>query len=84
VTPKSIIHVKGDQTSRKKAKWEAGQSKILRACSNTRQLAISLEGGQIVYFELDEMSGMLNEVESRFFPESEITCLDIGEVPEGR
>ena len=29
------------------------------------------------------MSGMLNEVESRFF-ETEISCLDIGEVPEGR
>ena len=30
------------------------------------------------------MSGMLTEVESRFYPESEIACLDIGEVPEGR
>ena len=29
------------------------------------------------------MSGALNEVENRFF-ESEIACIDIGEVPEGR
>jgi splicing factor 3B subunit 3 len=30
------------------------------------------------------MSGMLNEVESRFYPESEVACLDIADVPEGR
>jgi splicing factor 3B subunit 3 len=30
------------------------------------------------------MSGALNEVENRFFRDSEIACLDIGEVPEGR
>lgn len=36
-----------------------------------------------MYFELDELNGSLNECESRFF-DSEITCLDIGEVPEGR
>jgi hypothetical protein len=29
------------------------------------------------------MTGMLNEVESRFF-DSEIACIDIAEVPEGR
>lgn len=29
------------------------------------------------------MSGTLNEVESRFY-ESEVSCLDIAEVPEGR
>ncbi len=36
VTPKSIIHIKGDVSSRKKAKWDSGQGKILRACSNSR------------------------------------------------
>jgi splicing factor 3B subunit 3 len=46
-------------------------------------VALTIEGGQIVYFELDEMTGVLNEVESRFL-DYEITCLDIGEVPEGR
>ncbi len=45
VTPKSIIHIKGDAGNRKKAKWESGQGKILRACSNTRQVAITIEGG---------------------------------------
>lgn len=36
-----------------------------------------------MYFELDDMSGMLNEIESKLV-ESEITCIDIAEVPEGR
>lgn len=84
VTPKSIIHIKGEPANRKRAKWESSQGKILRACSNSRQVAISIEGGQIVYFELDETTGMLNEVESRLLPESEVACLDVGEVPEGR
>jgi len=45
VTQKSIFHIKGDNL-KKKAKWDAGlQSKIVRACSNNRQLAVSLEGG---------------------------------------
>jgi splicing factor 3B subunit 3 len=84
VTPKSIIHIKGDASNRKRAKWDSGQGKILKCCSNSRQVAISIEGGQIVYFELDEMSGLLNEVESRLVTDSEIACLDIGDVPEGR
>lgn len=29
------------------------------------------------------MSGTLNEIESRFF-DSEIACIDIADVPEGR
>lgn len=36
VTPKSIIHIKGDPSNRRKAKWESGQGKILRVCSNSR------------------------------------------------
>lgn len=29
------------------------------------------------------MASVLNEVESRFF-DSEVACIDVGEVPEGR
>lgn len=36
-----------------------------------------------MYFELDDMSDTLVEIESRFF-DSEIACIDIAEVPEGR
>lgn len=83
ITPKSIIHIKGDPNNRKRAKWDSEKGKILKACSNQRQVVISIQGGQIVYFELDDMSDTLVEIESRFF-DSEIACIDIAEVPEGR
>lgn len=44
---------------------------------------IYIEGGQIVYFELDANTGLLNEVQTEIF-HVEIKCIDIGEVPEGR
>lgn len=53
------------------------------ACSNTRQVVIYIEGGQIVYFELDVNTGLLNEIQTEFF-HVDIKCIDIGEVPEGR
>lgn len=53
------------------------------ACSNTRQVAIYIEGGQIVYFELDDMTGSLNESHTQFY-EVDVKCMDIGEIPEGR
>ena len=53
------------------------------ACSNSRQVLLYIEGGQIVYFELDQNSGLLNEIQTEFF-HVEVKCIDIGEVPEGR
>jgi len=82
VTEEGIIHIRSGD-AKKRTKWESGKGKILKACSNMRQVAISIEGGQIVYFELDELNGNLNEHESRFY-DSEVACLDLGEVPEGR
>lgn len=40
-------------------------------------------GGQVVYFELDESTGLLAVSKSEFF-ETDIKCMDIGVVPEGR
>lgn len=36
VTPKSIIHIKGDAGNRKRAKWETSHGKIIKACSNSK------------------------------------------------
>ena len=52
------------------------------ATSNTKQLLIVVEGGQLVYFELDEDTGFLNEVKTEYL--KDITCIDIGDVPAGR
>ena len=57
-------------------------STISLAASNSRQLVISMQGGIVVYFELDA-SGKLREVEKREM-EQEVMCMDIAAVPEGR
>ena len=56
VTNRSLIQipVKGRGDGRKKrTKWDSDNGRILMACSNTRQVVIYIEGGQIVYFEID-------------------------------
>jgi splicing factor 3B subunit 3 len=79
VTPTGIIHIKQDK---KRNWWKIDRSKINRATSNSRQVAISIEGGELTYFELNSL-GHLIEVESKLF-DSEIICLDVGPIPEGR
>jgi hypothetical protein len=44
---------------------------------------IALSGGELVYFELDNQ-GQLNEYQERKEMTSNVTCLSVGEVPEGR
>ena len=44
---------------------------------------IALTGGELVYFELDNQ-GQLNEYQERKEMPSNVTCLSVGEVPEGR
>jgi len=44
---------------------------------------IALTGGELVYFELDNR-GQLNEYQERKEISSSVTCLSVGEVPEGR
>jgi splicing factor 3B subunit 3 len=81
VHPHGIRHILAD---RRVNEWRApnGQT-ITEAATNSRQIVISLSGGEIVYFELDNM-GQLNEHQERKQMSSNITCLALGEVPEGR
>ena len=63
--------------------WKTPGRKIIeRASANERQVAIALEGGDVVYFELDA-AGMLMEVASKELGVA-IACLDLGPVPRGR
>jgi len=57
--------------------------KITKACSNNRQLVISVTGGDLIYFELDDNSGTLNEV-NKITVDTEILTLDMPKIPEGR
>ena len=83
MTRRSLIQIQGRGENRKKTKWDSDKGRILKACSNSRQVIVYIEGGQIVYFEIDSLTGMLHENQNTFF-ETEICCLDIGHVPEGR
>jgi splicing factor 3B subunit 3 len=79
VFPSGIIHIKQDG---KRNQWKSTTGTINYACSNERQVVISLEGGEIRYFELDSV-GNLVEVGSKIM-DTEITCLDVGPIQEGR
>jgi splicing factor 3B subunit 3 len=49
---------------------------------NRRQVVIALNGGEIVYFELD-VSNQLREYSEHREMTSEVLCMSLSEVPEG-
>ena len=73
-----IRHIKA---SGKTVIWQTS-GLITHAASNARQLVVSLQGGELIYFELDSV-GQLAEVEKKL-SENDIVCLDVGPIPEGR
>ncbi|EGR33979.1 splicing factor subunit 130kda, putative [Ichthyophthirius multifiliis] len=78
VMPDGFRHIRVD----KRVQQLKTEGKIVKAVSNQKQIAISLQGGDIIYFELD-YAGQLIEVAKTNLQE-EIECMDIGEVPFGR
>ncbi|KAG2230019.1 hypothetical protein INT48_003065 [Thamnidium elegans] len=81
VHPTGIRHIRAD---RRVNEWRAPNGQLItEAATNSRQVVISLSGGEIVYFELDNM-GQLNEHQERKQMSATVTCLALGDVPEGR
>ncbi|MCJ1379572.1 pre-mRNA-splicing factor rse1 [Xylographa soralifera] len=81
VHPKGIRHIRKD---RKVNEWPAPQHRsIVAATTNERQVAVALSSGEIVYFEMDE-DGSLAEYDEKREMSGTVTCLSLGEVPEGR
>lgn len=75
-----VRHIRPDLRT---SEWKTpGKKQIERASANSRQLAISLAGGEIIYFELDA-AGQLLEMATQDIGQ-EVSCLDVGEVPNGR
>ena len=63
--------------------WKAPTHRTIRqVATNSRQVVLFLSNGELAYFEYAE--GQLNEYEQRKRFDSNITCLAIAEVPEGR
>ncbi|KAK0426014.1 hypothetical protein QR680_009503 [Steinernema hermaphroditum] len=80
VYPDGIRHIKAD---RRVNEWKTpGKKTILKCAINRRQVVIALNGGEIVYFELD-INGHLNEFSERGQLAGEILCMGMSEVPEG-
>jgi splicing factor 3B subunit 3 len=81
VYPKGIRHI---EAGGKVNEWPAPQHRsIVAASTNERQIAVALSSGEIVYFELDT-DGTLSEYEERREMSGTVTCLSLGDVPEGR
>ncbi len=82
VHPKGIRHIRAD---RRVNEWPAPQHRsIVAATTNERQVAVALSSGEIVYFEIDPSDGSLAEYDEKREMSGTVTCLSLGEVPEGR
>ncbi|ORY63421.1 CPSF A subunit region-domain-containing protein [Pseudomassariella vexata] len=80
VHPKGIRHIRNGQVN----EWAAPQHRsIVAASTNARQVAVALSSGEIVYFEMDA-DGSLAEYDEKKEMFGTVTCLSLGEVPEGR
>ena len=81
VHPRGVRHIRAD---RKVNEWPAPQHRsIVAATTNERQVAVALSSGEIVYFEMDT-DGSLAEYDEKREMSGGVTCLSLGEVPEGR
>lgn len=81
VHPKGIRHIRAD---RRVNEWPAPQHRsIVAATTNSTQVAVALSSGEIVYFEMDS-DGSLAEYDEKKEMSGTVTCLSLGEVPEGR
>jgi splicing factor 3B subunit 3 len=80
VHPKGIRHIRSGRVN----EWPAPQHRsIVAATTNQRQVAVALSSGEIVYFEMDS-DGSLAEYDEKREMSGTVTCLSLGEVPEGR
>jgi len=80
VHPKGIRHIRNGNVN----EWPAPQHRsIVAAATNERQVAVALSSGEIVYFEMVD-DGSLAEYNEKKEMFGTVTCLSLGEVPEGR
>ena len=80
VHPFGIHHLRADKRVNE---WKPPRGKsIVTASSNNQQLVIALQGGEIIYFEVDA-NGSVSEFDKKDFGH-EISCLEVGFIPVGR
>ena len=82
VHPGGVRHI--HQIGQRPSQWHCpGLKRIESANVNESQVLIALAGGEIIYFELDPMSGNLTEASNREMG-ADVSCLDVGSIPKGR
>ena len=74
-----MLHLK--QEGMNKMTWDSPKP-VTCATSNIRQVIVALQGGEIIYFELNEFD-QLNEIK-KIFLGTEIISLAVADVPEER
>ena len=80
VHPAGVRHI---QKGRAKQWHCPGLKRIECASANESQVIIALAGGEVIYFELDPISGNLTESATRDMG-ADVCCLDVGTVQSGR
>jgi len=75
-----IKHIKPDGRS---VEWQSESGKITNAVCNPKQLVVSVQGGELIYFELDSEGGLV-EKEKQSNIDSEVLCMTIGDIPHER
>eukprot|EP01047_Picozoa_sp_COSAG01_P019033 COSAG01_NODE_1046_length_11949_cov_4.662700_2_plen_984_part_00 len=82
IYPAGLRHIRS--ASGRTNEWKCpGKKSIVASSVNRRQVVIALTGGELLYFELDQVSGDLQEVE-RKETGHEIACVDVAPIPAGR
>ncbi|PRP81374.1 hypothetical protein PROFUN_11061 [Planoprotostelium fungivorum] len=80
VHPMGIRHIRNEKGIHE---WKTpGKKSISHATSNESQVVIALSGGDLLYFELDQL-GQLIEIEKKFIGR-EVSCLAIAPLLPGR
>ncbi|KAI1178303.1 Pre-mRNA-splicing factor rse-1 [Nemania sp. FL0916] len=80
IYPRGIRHIHHGQVT----EWPVPQYRsIVATATNERQVAIALSSGEVIYFEVDE-TGSLAEYDDKKEMSGTVTCLSLGQVPEGR
>lgn len=81
IYPDGIRHIRGDKRVNE---WRAPAKKHIVQCAvNQRQVVIALQGGELVYFEMDQ-SGQLNEYTDRKeMGGADVVCMALASVPPG-
>ena len=79
VHPVGVRHIVGNTAKQ----WNCpGLARIEYASANSCQVLISLSGGQVIYFELDSLSGNLNESKHEKMT-ADVCCLCVGAIAKG-